>query len=81
MTDRGILLTKGEGGRGCLGHGDRRDVTTPKIVEALLGDEVSDDNDSDDDSDDDDDDDSDDDSDDDLTIHLCVSRPPSLVDW
>ena len=43
MTDRGILLTKGEGGRGCLGHGDRRDVTTPKIVEALLGDEVSDD--------------------------------------
>ena len=40
LTDRGILLTKGKGRTGCLGHGDTRDVSTPKIVEALLGEDV-----------------------------------------
>ena len=40
LTDRGILLTKGKGRSGCLGHGDTRDVSTPKIVEALLGDDI-----------------------------------------
>ena len=40
LTDRGILLTKGKGRSGCLGHGDTRDVATPKIVEALLGEDV-----------------------------------------
>ena len=42
LTDRGILLTKGKGRSGCLGHGDTRDVSTPKIVEALLGEDVVD---------------------------------------
>ena len=40
LTDRGILLTKGKGKYGCLGHGDNRDVATPKIVEALLGEDI-----------------------------------------
>ena len=42
MTDRGILLTKGKGRSGCLGHGDTRDVSTPRIVEALFGEDVVD---------------------------------------
>ena len=38
VTDRGILLTKGRGRGGRLGHGDEKDVKdVPKIVEALLG--------------------------------------------
>ncbi len=40
ITDRGILLTYGSGKKGCLGHGDRKSLTRPKIVEALLGDGV-----------------------------------------
>ena len=40
LTDRGILLTRGRGSGGCLGHGDTRDVSTPRIVEALLGEDV-----------------------------------------
>ena len=41
LTDRGILLTRGEGRHGCLGHGDTRDLAQPKIVEALLGDDIA----------------------------------------
>ena len=41
LTDRGILLTRGEGRLGCLGHGDTRDLAQPKIVEALLGDDIA----------------------------------------
>ena len=41
LTDRGILLTKGEGKYGCLGQGDTRDLAQPKIVEALLGDDIA----------------------------------------
>ena len=41
LTDRGILLTRGEGRHGCLGHGDTRDLELPKIVEALLGDHIA----------------------------------------
>lgn len=37
LTDRGIILTKGEAESGCLGHGDWRKVKTPKIIEELLG--------------------------------------------
>ena len=33
VTDRGILLTYGRGNEGCLGHGDRRSLSKPKIVE------------------------------------------------
>lgn len=40
ISDRGILFTVGKGASGCLGHGDLEDVLRPKIVEALLGDEV-----------------------------------------
>ncbi|XP_059098247.1 serine/threonine-protein kinase Nek8-like isoform X1 [Tigriopus californicus] len=40
LNDRGILFTVGKGASGCLGHGDLEDVIRPKIVEALLGDEV-----------------------------------------
>ena len=40
ITDRGILLTKGNGRYGCLGHGDRESVVEPKIVECFLGDEI-----------------------------------------
>ena len=41
LTDRGILLTRGQGRTGCLGHGDTRDLAQPKIVEALLGDHIA----------------------------------------
>ena len=44
LTDRGILLTFGKDYRGRLGHEARsgsRTVREPKIVEALLGDEVT----------------------------------------
>ena len=41
LTDRGILLTMGEGRAGCLGHGDTRDLASPRIVEALLGDDIT----------------------------------------
>ena len=40
ITDRGILLTKGNGRYGCLGHGDRESIVEPKIVECFLGDEM-----------------------------------------
>ena len=40
ITDRGILLTKGNGRFGCLAHGDRKSVIKPKIVEYFLGDEI-----------------------------------------
>ncbi|XP_065833929.1 serine/threonine-protein kinase Nek8-like isoform X2 [Oscarella lobularis] len=36
LTDRGILMTFGNGVNGALGHGDYNDVAQPKIVEALL---------------------------------------------
>eukprot|EP00095_Tigriopus_kingsejongensis_P009765 snap_masked-scaffold422_size175911-processed-gene-0.19 protein:Tk09765 transcript:snap_masked-scaffold422_size175911-processed-gene-0.19-mRNA-1 annotation:"hypothetical protein BRAFLDRAFT_205444" len=41
VSDRGILFTLGQGASGCLGHGSLKDVMRPKIVEALLGDEIS----------------------------------------
>lgn len=41
LSDRGILLTFGSGGQGCLGHGDYDDVEHARIVEALLGFEIS----------------------------------------
>ncbi|XP_070591605.1 serine/threonine-protein kinase Nek8 isoform X6 [Erythrolamprus reginae] len=41
LTDRGIVLTFGSGSSGCLGHGAFVDVSQPKIVEALLGYEIS----------------------------------------
>ncbi|CAG5116155.1 unnamed protein product [Candidula unifasciata] len=40
LTDRGILMTFGSGLHGCLGHGNYKDVSQAKIVEALLGYEV-----------------------------------------
>ncbi|XP_066491696.1 serine/threonine-protein kinase Nek8 [Tiliqua scincoides] len=41
LTDRGIVLTFGSGGSGCLGHETFVDVSQPKIVEALLGYEIT----------------------------------------
>ncbi|XP_061460632.1 serine/threonine-protein kinase Nek8 isoform X2 [Rhineura floridana] len=41
LTDRGIVLTFGSGGSGCLGHETFTDVSQPKIVEALLGYEIT----------------------------------------
>ncbi|KAM3854789.1 serine/threonine-protein kinase Nek8 isoform 2-T2 [Vipera latastei] len=41
LTDRGIVLTFGSGSSGCLGHGALVDVSQPKIVEALLGYEIT----------------------------------------
>ncbi|XP_063151190.1 serine/threonine-protein kinase Nek8 isoform X3 [Candoia aspera] len=41
LTDRGIVLTFGSGSSGCLGHGTVMDVSQPKIVEALLGYEIT----------------------------------------
>ena len=41
LTERGIILSRGEGGAGCLGHGDTSPVEgPPRIVEGLLGDDV-----------------------------------------
>ena len=40
ITDRGILMTKGNGRYGCLGHGDRKSVIQPKIVEYFLAEEM-----------------------------------------
>ncbi|XP_059829337.1 serine/threonine-protein kinase Nek8 isoform X5 [Hypanus sabinus] len=41
LTDRGIIMSFGNGSNGCLGHGTFNDVTQPKIVEALLGFEIA----------------------------------------
>ncbi|XP_054857967.1 serine/threonine-protein kinase Nek8 isoform X2 [Eublepharis macularius] len=41
LTDRGIVLTFGSGSSGCLGHETFVDVSQPKIVEALLGYEIT----------------------------------------
>ena len=41
LTDRGILLSLGQGAAGCLGHGDTLDLASPRIVEALLGDDIT----------------------------------------
>ncbi|XP_053130974.1 serine/threonine-protein kinase Nek8 isoform X2 [Hemicordylus capensis] len=41
LTDRGIVLTFGSGSSGCLGHKTFVDVSQPKIVEALLGYEIT----------------------------------------
>ncbi|XP_060704102.1 serine/threonine-protein kinase Nek8 [Hemiscyllium ocellatum] len=41
LTDRGIIMSFGNGSSGCLGHGTFNDVTQPKIVEALLGYEIA----------------------------------------
>nr|XP_060612648.1 serine/threonine-protein kinase Nek8 [Anolis sagrei ordinatus] len=41
LTDRGIVLTFGSGSSGCLGHETLTDVSQPKIVEALLGYEIT----------------------------------------
>ncbi|XP_039221468.1 serine/threonine-protein kinase Nek8 isoform X2 [Crotalus tigris] len=41
LTDRGIVLTFGSGSSGCLGHGSFVDISQPKIVEALLGYEIT----------------------------------------
>jgi len=41
LTDRGIVMTKGRGEGGLLGHGDFEDLKLPKIVETLLGREVT----------------------------------------
>ena len=41
IADRGILMTFGSGSNGCLGHGNFNDVSQAKIVEKLLGVEVS----------------------------------------
>ncbi|XP_071952550.1 serine/threonine-protein kinase Nek8-like [Antedon mediterranea] len=41
LTDRGILMTYGSGAHGCLGHGNYHDVPQAKIVEALLGYEIT----------------------------------------
>ncbi|XP_063002477.1 serine/threonine-protein kinase Nek8 [Elgaria multicarinata webbii] len=41
LTDRGIVLTFGSGSSGCLGHEAFADVSQPKIVEALLGYEIT----------------------------------------
>eukprot|EP00040_Diaphanoeca_grandis_P034324 m.212373 g.212373 ORF g.212373 m.212373 type:complete len:708 (-) comp33125_c0_seq1:92-2215(-) len=40
-SDRGILMTLGNGAQGCLGHGDYDDCDSPRIVESILGCEVS----------------------------------------
>ena len=41
ITDRGILMTFGSGANGCLGHGNYNDVSQAKIVEKLLGFEIT----------------------------------------
>ncbi|XP_072173029.1 serine/threonine-protein kinase Nek8-like [Diadema setosum] len=41
LTDRGILMTFGNGAHGCLGHSNYHDLSQAKIVEALLGYEVA----------------------------------------
>ena len=40
LSDRGIVMTFGNGAMGVLGHGNHDDVESPRIVEALLGFEV-----------------------------------------
>ncbi|XP_067122738.1 serine/threonine-protein kinase Nek8-like isoform X2 [Centruroides vittatus] len=37
LTDRSLLLSYGNGDKGCLGHGDFKSLLQPKIVEVLLG--------------------------------------------
>ena len=37
LTDEGEVLSFGEGGCGCLGHGDNEDQLVPKVIEALRG--------------------------------------------
>lgn len=37
LTDRSLLLSYGNGDKGCLGHGDYKSLSQPKIVEVLLG--------------------------------------------
>ena len=36
----GQIFTFGHGGYGQLGHGDKKDVSTPQLVEALKGEQV-----------------------------------------
>ena len=36
LTSTGLVLTWGSGQHGCLGHGDRVDVSAPKLVSSLL---------------------------------------------
>ena len=37
LTDAGVVLSFGMGNLGQLGHGDRQDYCTPKVIEALRG--------------------------------------------
>ena len=37
LTDEGVVLSFGYGGFGALGHGDKENQLTPKVVEALRG--------------------------------------------
>lgn len=40
LSDSGILMTCGDGTFGCLGQGDFKSVSTPKVVETLINEEV-----------------------------------------
>ncbi|XP_066905365.1 serine/threonine-protein kinase Nek8-like [Halyomorpha halys] len=42
VTDSGLVLTCGNGSRGCLGHGDFEDHSCPKIIDKLLNMDVTD---------------------------------------
>ena len=35
-SDNGIVMTTGDGSRGCLGHGDYCSSNKPRLIEALL---------------------------------------------
>ena len=36
VSDRGIVLTCGDGRKGCLGHGDWSPAYRPRLIESLL---------------------------------------------
>ncbi|XP_078097118.1 serine/threonine-protein kinase Nek8-like [Mustelus asterias] len=36
LSDNGIVMTSGDGGQGCLGHGDHFSTSRPCLIEALL---------------------------------------------
>ena len=36
VSDRGIVLTCGDGSKGCLGHGDWSPAYRPRLIESLL---------------------------------------------
>jgi hypothetical protein len=41
VSDKGIVLSYGSGAEGALGHASTADVPTPRIIEHLLGHEIT----------------------------------------